>query len=191
MCGTCLRGPPGSPFDRNLMSRFATHTLASLSLDRSEDSFFSSLFPVFPLLLWSTGVSLSLRSPLKRCGVFVRLDKGCHSSPFPLLCGPGLAAPVEVQMVSSRRGYPRGPCGGPSLLQAWLITAVPPSSAPTSPLPSRCNHERHIPTTSTWPSFLLARFDGWHPSLHPPPPPPPHGLLPPAPLPHLSLTDSH
>ncbi|KAI9530965.1 hypothetical protein NQZ68_000456 [Dissostichus eleginoides] len=96
---------------------------------------------------------------LQRCGVFVRPDKGCHSSPFPLLCGPGLAAPVEVQMVSSRRGYPRGPWRALSLLQAWLITAPLPLRSPHQ-LPGPWNHGRHIPTTSTWPSFLLARFDG-------------------------------
>lgn len=138
VCGTlvnfwCLRGATGSRYDRNLLSRFATHTLASLPLSLSWPVlrfflFFS--FPISPLLLWNAGVSLSLRSPLKRCGVFVRPDKGCHSSPFPLLCGPGLAAPVEVQMVSSRRGYPRGPSRAFSLLQAWLITTVPPPPPP-------------------------------------------------------------
>lgn len=78
--------------------------------------------------------SFSLESPLKRCGVFVQPDKGCHSSPFPLLCGPGLAAPVEVQMLSSRRGYPHGPWRAISLslslslLKAWLITTLLPPS---------------------------------------------------------------
>lgn len=146
------------------------HLSLSLSLSWPVLGFFLPFsFSLLPLLLWNTGVSLSLRPPLKRCGVFVRPDKGCHSSPFPLLCGPGLAAPVEVQMVSSRRGYPRGPWRALSLLQAWLITTLLPLPCSPHQLPGPWNHGRHIPTTSTWPSFLLACFDGWHPSLPLPP----------------------
>lgn len=108
--------------------------------------------------------SFSLQPPLKGCGVFVQPDKGCHSSPFPLLCGPGLAAPVEVQMVSSWRGYPRGPLKALSLLQAWLITTLPPpppsfSTAPRSLEPRTTHsHNQHLAF------FSPGQLWWWHPS---------------------------
>ena len=134
----CIMEAPRPP-----VSLCKPHTGISLSVSlltrpRTLSSFF---FSFLPLLLCNTGVSLS-RVSFERCGVFVRPDKGCHSSPFPLLCGPGLAAPVEVQMLYSRRGYPRGPQRflslslslflslSPSLAlslpKAGLITTLPP-----------------------------------------------------------------
>lgn len=55
----------------------------------SHFSFFSSLFPSSssPPSLEHWTFSLSPAS-LKGCGVFVPPDKGCHSPPFSLLCGP-------------------------------------------------------------------------------------------------------
>lgn len=129
-------GLTASWYCRNLLSRSATLTLASLCRPLSgpvQGLFLPFFFPSSSppsLQHWS----FSLESPLKRCGAFVQPDKGCHSSPFPLLCGPGLAAPVEVQMLSSRRGYPRGPwraislSRSLSLLKAWLITTLLPPS---------------------------------------------------------------
>lgn len=119
---------------------------------------------------FSPSLSLSLRSSLKRCGVFVRPDKGCHSSPFPLLCGLEAGGSCRsANGILSEGLSPRaleGPRSPPGL--ANYHPATPTPAPPPPQLSGLWIHGRHIPTTSTWPSFLLGGFDGWHPSLTPP-----------------------
>lgn len=107
--------------------------------------FFPPLFPFFPpfsihLVPSFSGTLdfLSLRSPLKGCGVFVRPDKGCHSPPFSLLCGPEAGGSCRSANGILSEGLSPRALEGPrslslSLLKAWLITTTIAATAPSPP----------------------------------------------------------